>query len=1063
MRRRLHSLLPSGFRRHGNLKDRAGSQEQGQDGHDIPSVAVVTTPTSQDCEDKPPPTPPTDFAGRDSAIASLPIRLWDRAYNDFKREEMELVDAYEKILSRQLQEGLGSAVPESQPNIIAQDKPDTRRRQMMQLIQSGLAKTEREAKLKKDSSAPVDVVLSAKNVISSAIQAVPQAALAWTGICVALEVLANPITQTEANRKGIDYVTKRMDWYWSLSSSLLKDLPENDPELSGVRHELENRVVDLYKALLSYQIKSVYSYFRNRGLIFFRDMIKLDDWDAELGTIQDAEKSFQDDTQAYNTRKMVSGLDQIAGQGKNQEMRQTLEKDQQCLQHLRLTNPRDDKIRIERTRGGLLQDSYRWVLSNHDFQQWRDHRESRLLWIKGDPGKGKTMLLCGIINELDQGLAANACHSNVAYFFCQATDSRINSATAVLRGLIYMLSDQQPSLLRYVRSEYDRAGKKLFNDANTWDVLLRIFTNILRDPDLRMTCLVIDALDECVTDLPQLLDLIAQKSSQSARVKWIVSSRNWPQIEERLETATQKARLSLELNAESIATAVNAFIKDKVDQLARQKKYDTDMKDKVQAYLHSHANETFLWVALVCQGLADLNVQKRHTLAKLQTFPSGLDSLYARMLEQIGHSEDVELCKQILSVAVTVYRPISLDELTSLVEMPDDVSDDSGSLEEIISLCGSFLTIREKTVYFVHQSAKDFLVGKTSSKLSQDASKWVFSSGIEEVNHAILLRSLDAMSTTLRRDIYGLSVPGFMIDQVPIRDPDPLATVRYSCVYWIDHLCDLVSSTNSTRDVLQANGVIHKFLTTKYLYWLEALSLLGAISDGIKAIGRLRGLLERMNQGQLTAIIQDGYRFALSYGRIIEQAPLQGYTSALIFAPMSSLVKENFKQERPRWLSKGPAVTAEWDACLQTLEGHDGWVHSVAFSHDGKQVASGSADGTIKIWDATSGSCVKTLEGHGDSVRSVTFSYDGKQVASGSDDGTIKIWDATSGSCVKTLEGHGDSVRSVTFSHDGKQVASGSDDGTIKIWDATLGSCVKTLEGHCGWVRSVTLVSYVLV
>ncbi|KAK3987305.1 WD40-repeat-containing domain protein, partial [Cladorrhinum sp. PSN332] len=139
-----------------------------------------------------------------------------------------------------------------------------------------------------------------------------------------------------------------------------------------------------------------------------------------------------------------------------------------------------------------------------------------------------------------------------------------------------------------------------------------------------------------------------------------------------------------------------------------------------------------------------------------------------------------------------------------------------------------------------------------------------------------------------------------------------------------------------------------------------------------------------------------------------------------------------------------------WDAtsgsCVKTLEGHGGWVRSVTFSHDGKQVASGSDDGTIKIWDATSGSCVKTLEGHSGWVRSVTFSHDGKQVASGSDDGTIKIWDATSGSCVKTLEGHGGWVRSVTFSHDGKQVASGLDDGTIKIWDAISGSCIQTIS-----------------
>jgi hypothetical protein len=176
----------------------------------------------------------------------------------------------------------------------------------------------------------------------------------------------------------------------------------------------------------------------------------------------------------------------------------------------------------------------------------------------------------------------------------------------------------------------------------------------------------------------------------------------------------------------------------------------------VRDYLHSHANDTFLWVALVCQALADPKVRKRHSLAKLSTFPPGLDSLYARMLEQIGHSEDVELCKQILAVAVIVRRPISLDELTSLVEMPDDVSDDPESLEEVIKLCGSFLTLRERTVYFVDQSAKDFLLGKASRKVSNKASQeafdWVFPSGDKkcEPYHLFEVTQCDVHSVTAR-------------------------------------------------------------------------------------------------------------------------------------------------------------------------------------------------------------------------------------------------------------------------------------------------------------------------
>jgi FMN phosphatase YigB (HAD superfamily) len=138
---------------------------------------------------------------------------------------------------------------------------------------------------------------------------------------------------------------------------------------------------------------------------------------------------------------------------------------------------------------------------------------------------------------------------------------------------VYLLIDQQPSLISHIRKKYDHAGKILFEDANAWVALSKIFTNILQDPSLNNTYLIIDALDECITDLPKLLDFIVQKSSVSY-IKWIVSSRNWPDIEERLKRAGHKVRLCLKLNAESISTAVSIYIQHKTLQLAKLKKYD---------------------------------------------------------------------------------------------------------------------------------------------------------------------------------------------------------------------------------------------------------------------------------------------------------------------------------------------------------------------------------------------------------------------------------------------------------------------------------------------------------
>jgi hypothetical protein len=519
----------------------------------------------------------------------------------------------------------------------------------------------------------------------------------------------------------------------------------------------------------------------------------------------------------------------IYGEGAEEAFRRLhnkIRKLEECLRDLRPTDPRKDKQRMEETKGGLLEGSYRWVLNNHSFQQWHNDPQSQLLWIKGDPGKGKTMLLCGIINELPKMIARTACMS---YFFCQATDSRINSATAVLRGLLYLLVNQQPALISHVRKKHDHAGKNIFEDVNAWVTLTEIFADVLQDPSLSSTYLIIDALDECVTELPKLLDFVTKQLSASSCVKWIVSSRNWPGIEEQLERAEHKMRLSLELNADSVSAAVSVFIEQKVSQLAQQKKYDKPTQEAVLERLTSNANDTFLWVALVCQDLQA--TAKRNVLRKLRSFPPGLDALYERMMQQISNSDDAELCKHVLATIALTYRPIALQELVVLAEQLENIADES-ELREIISLCGSFLSLQGEIVYFVHQSAKEYLFA--------EAAEEVFPSGVEVVHHAIFARSLQVMSKTLRRNMYGLQELEFLVKDVEQPNPDPLAASRYSCVHWIDHLHDSKpKSPVNSGNYLQIVRVVSEFLRKKYLYWLEGLSLCRSLGRGVVSMEKL--------------------------------------------------------------------------------------------------------------------------------------------------------------------------------------------------------------------------------
>ncbi|KAH7308372.1 hypothetical protein B0I35DRAFT_482952 [Stachybotrys elegans] len=292
----------------------------------VPATPGTSSPTVR------PTTPLSQITPLSEDVPSL----WNRAYEALRDEDPQLVDRYEKLLSRELEEHPNSIVAPQNMQPRGDDLDytknrmdyncDKRQSQLKTITDRGLHRAdEKQIKytlfghgfvLKEQVAQAAQFIQAMKNLVDEAIKVSPEASLAWAGVCVLLPLLTNPSAAEEANRDGLSYVTFRIRYYIELERLLW---PENLVE-PGLKVEFDGHIVDLYQRILEFQFKTVLRFYRRWIATASRDVIRYDDWNGILSKIKEQEQIVREESSTLNTiasQKTLEGINVAACQQYN--------------------------------------------------------------------------------------------------------------------------------------------------------------------------------------------------------------------------------------------------------------------------------------------------------------------------------------------------------------------------------------------------------------------------------------------------------------------------------------------------------------------------------------------------------------------------------------------------------------------------------------------------------------------------------------------------------------------------------------------------------------------------